>query len=44
MTKITPCNTVGFHYNGFWTVLDSSNPVIKSESPIKFFKKFYFGF
>ena len=42
MTKITPCNIEGFHYNGFLNVLDNANPAYNVKSPIKFSKKIYF--
>jgi len=43
MIKITPCNTEGFHYNGFLNILHRSNWVFKPESPINIFKKINFA-
>ena len=42
MTEITRRTRIGFHYNGFLTVLDNSNPAYDTESPIKNFKKIHF--
>ena len=43
MAEITVCNTAGFHYNGFWNVLENLNLIYESISLKKSFQKIIFA-